>query len=126
MTVHCTNDGTAHPDDANFCMRCGRPLHSTVPKRQGLGSGRWEYQQVEIPLDVEWISDRDGSPTAARKLILQKVFKHVQELGQEGWEPDESIDDVTYKMRMSEKKINWFTTISVATSVTIRFKRFVI
>src|SRR5690242_11197085 len=45
MAIYCPNCGKEHPDDANFCMKCGKPLTTIA---QPTTAPKWEYCEVQL------------------------------------------------------------------------------
>jgi hypothetical protein len=50
MAIYCSADGTQHPDDANYCMKCGKPLRPDVAPAAAQVPMRWEYRELVVPL----------------------------------------------------------------------------
>jgi len=44
MAIYCSKDGTEHPEDANFCMKCGASLRGSVTPAAVQVPMRWEYK----------------------------------------------------------------------------------
>ena len=138
MSISCATDGTEHPDDATFCMHCGKPLRATVLRL------RWEYQDVTIPIGTRmrgaltggWVA-RQGTPSSpplqeAQRVFDQRVLDALGRLGHEGWEAAEPTDwrSACARGRVTfvyDKKFRWWSlswvTWTTMTEATLRLKR---
>jgi hypothetical protein len=93
MSVTCPIDGTRHPDGADFCMHCGRPLGAGGAGRErpvatGTGS-TWEHTDLSVPirLKVPLLE-----PAAVVGRVETAVRLAVERAGDEGWEPEHALD----------------------------------
>jgi predicted amidophosphoribosyltransferase len=50
MAIYCSHCGKELPDDASFCMKCGKPLKGGVVSPQ-TPLMRWEYKDLVIRLN---------------------------------------------------------------------------
>ena len=138
MAIYCTADGAEHPEDATFCMRCGKPLRAAVLRL------RWDYREVTIPIGTrlrgeftgDWVA-RQGTPSSpplqeVQRVFDQRVLEALGRLGQEGWEAAEPTDWRSACARgwvtfVHDKKFRWWSlswvTWTTVTEATIRLKR---
>jgi hypothetical protein len=91
MSVTCPIDGTMHPDGANFCMHCGRPLPSSPAGRQRSGSAgsKWEHTDLRVPIQMK-VPPLEPAALASR--VESAVRLSVERAGDDGWEPEHAVD----------------------------------
>ena len=105
MSLYCSQDGTAHPDDgdSHFCRKCGRPLGASAA---GGGAApqaalqppapaeppdevRWQYKDVTIPLNVPVAGGTALYMGRAAREVDQVLLDYLQQAEQEGgWQAD--------------------------------------
>jgi len=74
MTIYCSQCGKDHPDDANFCMKCGAPLGEGV---QALWQPepQWEYCEIVFEeLRAGGITRREKIQFWAKAIGLQGEY----------------------------------------------------
>jgi hypothetical protein len=122
----CSNCGTELPDDANFCLKCGKPQRDGV---EAASETQWEYCQIDtgfqrgafLSQSHAWLwadavgpngkycasespkvdCNRDGYHTydACQSLLP----KFVQQLLQEGWEALPERGEKWYQLRFRRR-----------------------
>ncbi len=85
--MFCPQCGSHRPDRANFCASCGRTLKQRATPAQMTGQHQWEYSEVAIPVLIQ---SRDSADLERR--FDELILRHLQRLGQEGWQADEPTD----------------------------------
>jgi hypothetical protein len=91
MPVTCPIDGTRHPDGANFCMHCGRPLPAGPTGRQRPGStgSKWEHTDLRVPIQLKV---PPVEPAALAGRVETAVQLAVKRAGDDGWEAEHPVD----------------------------------
>ncbi len=120
MAIYCSQCGKQHPDDANFCMGCGKPFKAGTQS----SSMRWEYKDLKVPLNI-----KESKGTSVIPRINDIVLKAIQREGQDGWQAEGSTDysslwdrgafETTSRENFMQTKVLDFTYVAV----TIRLKR---
>lgn len=100
MAIYCPQCGKELPDDANFCLKCGKPLKgATQPASQA--EPRWEYQVLTTPLSgykyyITSVPFDAGVPSTKGRNLAQEIEQAVSLLldrvSLDGWEPVEAVD----------------------------------
>ncbi len=130
MAVYCSQCGREHPDDANFCMMCGKAFKATsMPTTSPSPLFRWEYKDLVVPLNfTEQNHGGFVAPQAAPR-ANEIILPCLQRAGQEGWQTDGPTDFVElYRAgHVNHKETEGFLGIESMTfiSATIRLKRLV-
>jgi hypothetical protein len=123
--MFCVNCGTQLPDDANFCLKCGKAqangTHTNVNN-----SIRWDYKDILIPLNLSYGGGAWQPPAKVcsepDRIILQSLQKEVSQ----GWSAAEPTDLMTLRHARKTVEINtWLTSTTKIISVSIRLKRMV-
>ena len=96
--MFCVKCGTELPDDANFCLKCGKVLKATVqaePERQI----QWEekefselFSPVVVYKQTPSVLDQNALIQQMRNPIQVTTQKLLQRARAEGWEPTEPTD----------------------------------
>jgi hypothetical protein len=122
--MFCSNCGTQLPDNANYCLKCGKPQ---VKGAQASISHvvRWEYKDVDVPVDLRWGSG--NPPTKVYDEANKAILQSLQKESSQGWAAEGSTDvrDLLRDNRTNPHyKCTWLGAQSVD-AITIRFKRMV-
>lgn len=78
MAIFCSKCGKEHPDDANFCMKCGQPLNATS-QAAAQPEPQWEYCEVMYFIESTGNSSRD--------ILFNKTYYFNMEVWAEGIGP---------------------------------------
>ena len=95
-STHCSSCGTQLPDDANFCLRCGKPLGLNPPGPRSIE--RWEYHTETLLLNIKvvgagWAIEGGMSiDQSTEQKINALIDSQVEALGKEGWLPVQQHD----------------------------------
>jgi hypothetical protein len=89
--MFCMNCGVELPDNASFCLKCGKPQQTTdVVQPCAETQGHWEIKEFSEPIlgnikyTFDFLTIRDPVDAAVR-LLLQRLTPF-------GWQPMEPID----------------------------------
>ena len=133
---NCTGCGANYDGSFKFCPYCGQAISGTLEATQ---LGKWEYIEEIIPLHWSWKTQGSTSiysisvygvlwPDDLEKKVKQAILKHIQELGENAWEPSELFDMTSLRKREAFQyqiiKEGFFSSEVELASVTINFKRF--
>lgn len=132
MTVYCTKDGTAHPDDAMFCMQCGSSLRGGSAEPVHGRHLRWEYQEASVPLGIEY-DERGGDFDLLRQHFNRRVAVYLNVVGRDGWQVEgpSDLESLEHEGRLVSKTLRDRGLLTnrpaklLYESVTVRLKRLV-
>ncbi len=131
MAIYCPQCGREHPDDANFCMKCGKPLKGgATPITQSSPQLQWEYRDHVVPLNFTDNGDGGFIAGHAAPYANQTILSYLQQAGQDGWQTDGPTDFVelyyAHRVNLKDNK-NFLGDIKSQTffSATLRLKRLV-
>jgi hypothetical protein len=123
--MFCVKCGTKLPDDANFCLKCGKSQNSTSDTSARLPiQAKWEYKELVIPLNFRERNNLIGNE--ADMLIKDTehynpiILEQLQREGENGWEPD-GPTDIPSMLRVGRIKMKGTFSRSYV-SVTIRMR----
>jgi len=99
MGIYCSNCGTQQPDNASFCMKCGKPLLTSASRSGAISAQQVEYQEFFIdlskpplvsyePLYKNWQESHRKYETLAH----QRVDAVLQPYLAQGWILDGPFD----------------------------------
>jgi hypothetical protein len=126
--MFCTKCGAQLPNDANFCLKCGKSQNSaSYTSAPSLTQSKWEYKELVIPLNFR-AADGLLDPTIYTVRDAEHynpiVLEYLQREGQNGWEPDGPTDISSMSRVGRIKEKGSFSRYYV--SVTIRMKRLMV
>jgi hypothetical protein len=100
MPAPCPHCGASHPDDFLFCPKTGTPLRAEGAPAAPAAPARWEYRDLEIPIDLRALPRPAGAGGPRPGALLsederrfdQRVLAFLQQVGRDGWEPVDPTD----------------------------------
>lgn len=135
MTIYCSKCGKQHPDDANFCMKCGQPFNTggQLSKSKPM---HWEYKDITIRFPRDGFTDINDSKLKQYNGVVQLadpiILAQLQQEGRNGWQAEGPTEFRTLdqlKLVQKRKRIVLALTASSERTtyeqVTIRLKRLV-
>lgn len=131
--MYCAYDGTSHADDAQFCVKCGRPLrgeagptHQPRPMRvetcmiRARDGSKWNtgkmfefYAEAMSPKGGRFVAgvsknfgcDRWGNLTADNKDGQRALNDLIQKLMADGWKPTGSVGQSWYNHSFEREEV---------------------
>ena len=91
MVIYCSADGTQHPDEANYCMKCGQPLRAGVA-RATQRPMQWEYKDLDVPLNLKLDHGHSEASASFQQAFNGAVLSALQRAGHDGWQADGPTD----------------------------------